>query len=298
MGGGWRRRPIGVERATLAPSLSSPAGGKRAQTRTSAATHSSTRAPLSLEGKILDRPAASIGEKERKEKRRIVSFVSANNNPVREMEGKEERGGRRNLRLPIGRVERTLACRDGVAHVRALHRSGEKRACVAANGRCAPTARRSSARASPLTQGSPLCGSRMCPWLRCVDLLAVAACSTPRFHSERAKSPAWTFLPPSPPRSHPLVRRPTLHSLADPRPPSPHGSSDSYFRRSLDGNAWKPRGNLTFRAVPPRQTVAFPRRITNHPLLRMHTRPNLSLRLDHGTVEIVRAFPIAFSGNE
>lgn len=196
-----------------------------------------------------------------------------------------------------------------------------------------PTARRSSARASPLTQGSPLCGSRMCPWLRCVDLLAVAACSTPRFYSERAKSPAWTFLP-SPPLLplSPLLRlrtrsyaRQTLHSLADSRLSSPPDSSDSYFTpgstmcsRSLsriislvDGNGWKPRGNLTFRgnareAFLRARPWRFPRRITNESsstnvlhAVCLCTRRNLSPRFDHGTVEIVRrrtclAFPIAY----
>lgn len=138
---------------------------------------------------------------------------------------------------------------------------------------------------SPLTQGSPLCGSRMCPWLRCVDLLAVAACSTPRFHSERAKSPAWTFLPPPLPffpPPHPPYARQTLHSLGRFPPllllllvrfvfyavlaiPIYRVLSRwlIHFHR-LDGNGWKPRGNLTFRgnareAVSPRQTVAFPR---------------------------------------
>lgn len=199
--------------------------------------------------------------------------------------------------------EDNTACReDGVAaHVRALHRSGEERreraVCVAANGRCAPGTDRCSPAArlpahlslflslSPLTQGSPLCGSRMCPWLRCVDLLAVAACSTPRFHSERAKSPAWTFLPPPLPffpPPHPPYARQTLHSLGRFPPllllllvrfvfyavlaiPIYRVLSRwlIHFHR-LDGNGWKPRGNLTFRgnareAVSPRQTVAFPR---------------------------------------
>lgn len=116
--------------------------------------------------------------------------------------------------------------------MRALHRSGEKRArgvrgcewSMRAGNR--PLAARLPAHLLPLTQGSPLCGSRMCPWLRCVDLLAVAACSTPRFYSERAKSPAWTFLPsPLPPlapsRASAPAHTPAKLCIPSPIPSSP-----------------------------------------------------------------------------
>lgn len=121
-----------------------------------------------------------------------------------------------------------------------MHRSGEKRArgvrgcewSMRAGNR--PLAARLPAHLLPLTQGSPLCGSRMCPWLRCVDLLAVAACSTPRFYSERAKSPAWTFLPsPLPPlapsRASAPAHTPAKLCIPSPIPSSPPPPPDSYF---------------------------------------------------------------------
>lgn len=103
-----------------------------------------------------------------------------------------------------------LACRDGVTRARCIDREesvwcawlyvceSSVKIVVCVNGVCKRVGTDCSARLpvlgwpchSALTQGSPLCGSRMCPWLRCVDLLAVAACWTPDFYLERAKSPS------------------------------------------------------------------------------------------------------------